>query len=130
MKNILRFKSVSVMQGVGFATVSALFMASCASVPAPTEQMTISRAAVTEATNAGSSEFAPTQLKTAMEKMGGAEQAMSEKNYVQARTLAEQAQVDAQLALATARAARAKKAADALHEDDRVLREEMNRKAK
>ncbi|NDU91452.1 MAG: DUF4398 domain-containing protein [Ferrovum sp.] len=118
------------MRGIGVMAASALFITACASVPAPTEQMTLSRAAVTEATNAGSSEYAPAQLKTAMDKMGAAEQAMSEKKYVQARNLAEQAQVDAQLALATARAAKEKKAADALHEDDRALREEMNRNAK
>lgn len=130
MKNILRIKSASAVQVAGLVAAGALFVASCASIPAPTEQMTISRAAVTEATNAGSSIYAPTQLKTAMEKMGGAEQALSEKNYEQARNLAEQAQVDAQLALAMARAAKAKKAAAALHEDNRVLREEMNRNAK
>jgi hypothetical protein len=130
MKNIMWLKSISVMQGAGLMAACALFVASCASIPAPTEQMASSRAAVAEATNAGSSEYAPAQLKAALEKMGGAEQAMSEKNYEQARSLAEQAQVDAQLALATARAAKARKAAAALHEDDRVLREEMNRNAK
>jgi PBP1b-binding outer membrane lipoprotein LpoB len=130
MKNILRIKSASAVQVAGLVAAGALFVASCASIPAPTEQMTSSRAAVAEATNAGSGEYAPRQLKTALEKMGGAEQAMTDKNYEQARSLAEQAQVDAQLALATTRAAKAKKAADALHEDDHVLREEMNRNAK
>ena len=130
MKNILRIKSASAVQVAGLVAVSALFVVSCASIPAPTEQMTSSKAAVAEATNAGSNEYAPRQLKSALEEMGGAEQAMTEKKYEQARSLAEQAQVDAQLALATTRAAKAKKAADALHEDDHVLREEMNRNAK
>lgn len=130
MKNILRIKSASAVQVAGLVAAGTLFVAGCVSIPAPTEQMTNSRAAVAEATNAGSSEYAQSQLKTALEKMGGAEQAMTDKNYEQARNLAEQAQVDAQLALATTRAAKAKKAADALHEDDHVLREEMNRNAK
>jgi hypothetical protein len=63
-----------------------------------------------------------------MEKMDGAERAMAEKKYDQARQLAEQAQVDAQLAEATARSAKAQKAADAVQEDSRVLRQEIDRK--
>jgi hypothetical protein len=92
--------------------------------------MAISRAAVSNASSAGGNEFAPLQLKSAMEKMDSAERAMAEKKYDQARQLAEQAQVDAQLAEATARSVKAQKAADALKEDSRVLREEIDRKTK
>jgi len=118
---------------VGVAVATAIFVAGCASTPttpAPTEQMAVSRAAVSNASSAGGNEFAPLQLKSAMEKMDGAERAMAEKNYVRARQLAEQAQVDAQLAEAMARSAKAQKAADALREDNRVLRKEIDRKAK
>lgn len=104
-------------------------MAGCASTPAPTAQMAVAKAAVVDANSAGGSEFAPLQLKSAMEKMAGAERAMVDKDYVLARQLAEQAQVDAQLAGATARTAKAKKAADAVQEDSRVLRQEINRKS-
>jgi hypothetical protein len=62
-----------------------------------------------------------------MNKMAGAEQAMAAEDYVLARQLAEQAQVDAQLAAATARSAKAQKAANALQEDNRVLRQEIDR---
>ncbi|MEQ1636317.1 MAG: DUF4398 domain-containing protein [Methylococcales bacterium] len=68
------------------------------------------------------------QLKSAMEKMDAAKQAMTAEDYVLARRLAEQAQVDAQLAAATARSAKAQKAASALQEDNRVLRQEIFRK--
>jgi hypothetical protein len=90
--------------------------------------MAVSRAAVSNASSAGGNEFAPIQLKFAMEKMAGAERAMADKDYVLARHLAEQAQVDAQLAGATARSAKAAKAADSLQEDSRVLRQEIDRK--
>lgn len=53
---------------------------------------------------------------------------MTAEDYVLARRLAEQAQVDAQLAAATARSAKAQKAASALQEDNRVLRQEIFRK--
>ena len=92
--------------------------------------MAISRAAVSNASSAGANEFAPLLLKSAMEKMDSAEQAMAEKKYVFARQLAEQAQVDAKLAEAAARSAKAQKAAAALQEDNRVLRQEIDSKTK
>jgi hypothetical protein len=55
---------------------------------------------------------------------------MSDNDYVRARQLAEQAQVDAQLAEATARSAKEQKSADALQESNRVLREEIERNTK
>ena len=128
MKNFYSLKS-NQMSRIGLTVAAAILMAGCASTPAPVEQIAASRAAVNAASSAGANEFAPLQLKSAMEKMGGAEHAMTEKNYLQARQLAEQAQVDAQLAEAKARSAKAQQAADALMEGSRVLRQEIDRKA-
>ena len=128
MKKFYSLKS-NQMSWIGLTVAAAILMAGCASTPAPVEQIAASRAAVNAASSAGANEFAPLQLKSAMEKMGGAEHAMTEKNYLQARQLAEQAQVDAQLAEAKARAAKAQQAADALKEGSRVLRQEIDRKA-
>jgi len=131
MKKFNRRKSYQ-MGRIGVAVAAAIFMTGCAStpsVPAPTEQMAVSRAAVNNASNAGSNEFAPVQLRSAMEKMDAAERAMGEKNYARARLLAEEALVDARLAETTARAAKAQKAAEAVQEDNRVLRKELDRKA-
>ena len=130
MKNFYHLRSYQMMHRIGIALAAAIFMAGCASIPAPTEQMAISRTAINNASSAGANELAPQQLKSAMEKMGAAEQAMREKDYVRARQLAEQAQVDAQLAEATARSAKEQKAADALQESNRVLREEIERNTK
>ncbi|NOU21028.1 MAG: DUF4398 domain-containing protein [Methyloglobulus sp.] len=114
---------------IGVTAASVILMAGCAGIPAPTEQMAVSRAAVSNAASAGGNEFAPLQLKSAMEKMDNAERAMTEENYLQARQLAEQAQADAQLATTTARSVKAQKAASALQEDNRVLRQEIDRNA-
>lgn len=114
------------------AIAAAVFMAGCAStppIPAPTEQMAVSRAAVSNASSAGGNEFAPIQLRSAMEKMDAAERAMGEKNYARAKLLAEEALVDAKLAETAARSAKAQKAADELQEGNRVLRKEIDRKA-
>ncbi len=111
-----------------FGAVAALLVAGCAGSP-PTEQMAVSKVAVSTANSAGGNEFAPLQLRSAMEKMDAAEKAMSEEDYPLARQLAEEAQVDAQLAATTARSAKAQKAASALQEDNRVLRKEIDRNA-
>lgn len=114
------------MHGIGVAT--AIFVAGCAGIPAPTEQIAVSKVAVTNASAAGGNEFAPIPLKAAMDKMDAAEQAMMQEDYLRAGQLAEQAQFDAQLASATARSIKAQKAASALQEDNRVLRQEIDRK--
>ena len=127
-KKMKKFSSLS--HRIFLTGLLAFLMLGCATTPPPTEQMAISRAAVSNASSAGGNEFAPLLLKSAMEKMDAAERAMAEKNYVTARKLAEQAQVDAQLAGSMARSAKAQKAADAVREDNRVLREELDRKSK
>lgn len=108
---------------------AVIFMAGCASTPAPTQQIAAANTAITSANSAGGNEFAPVELKSAIDKLAAAERAMSEKDYELAKQLAEQAQVDAQLASAKASSAKAKKAADALQDSSRVLRQEINRQA-
>lgn len=127
MKKFYDFNPYQMRRRTGIAVAVAVFTAGCAGIPAPTEQMAVSKAAISNATGAGGNEFAPLPLKSAMDKMDSATKAMTEENYVLARQLAEQAQVDAQLAGATARSAKAKKAASALQEGNRVLRQEIDR---
>jgi septal ring factor EnvC (AmiA/AmiB activator) len=107
--------------------VAASIMAGCASIPAPTGQLAVSKAAVTSATRAGGNEFAPLELKSAVDKMQGAEQAMAANNFPLAKQLAEEAQVDANLAETKTDLAKTQKAVDDSLESNRVLREEINR---
>ncbi len=99
----------------------------CSGIPAPKEQIAVSKAAVNSASSAGGTQFAPVPLRLAMEKLDAAERAMVNKEYLTAQRLAEQAQVDAQLAAATARSIKAQNAARELQEDNRVLRKEIDR---
>lgn len=128
MKNFNSLSSTKTLRNIGIMAVTALFISGCAGNP-PTEQMAVSKVAISNATSAGSNEFAPLALRSAMEKMDAAERAMAAEDYILARQLAEQSQVDAQLALATARSTKAQKAASALQEGNRVLRKEIDRKA-
>jgi len=92
------------------ATATLGLIAGCASTPAPTEQMALSRAALDTALSVGGNEHAPLQLQAAMNKMDAAEKALAKEDYAEARKLAEQAEVDAKLASAMARSAKAQKA--------------------
>jgi len=127
MKTITRPASKHAMSGIGIALAAAVLIAGCASAPAPVIQMAVSRAAVSNANSSGANEFAPVQYKSATDKMNAAEQAMTAENFALALELAEQAEVDAKLATATARSVKAQKAADAVQEDSRVLHKEIDR---
>lgn len=126
MKTASKHPWYRAMVWAGCATV---FVAGCASIPAPTEQIAVSKAAVANAVNAGAPELAPLEMKTARDKLDRANLALVANDNDRARQLAEQAEVDAKLAEVTAHSVKAQKAAAVSSEDTRVLREELNRKS-
>ena len=109
---------------------STLFLAACASTPPPTEQVAVATAAVAHAAAAGAAELAPTEMRTASEKLDMAKAAVTAKNYDRAQSLAQEAQADASLAEAKSLSIKARKAAQAVNEDNSALREELDRKSK
>jgi septal ring factor EnvC (AmiA/AmiB activator) len=109
-------------------TAAVLLLAACATTPPPTEQMAVSNAALAHAISAGSVEFAPAEMAMARDKMQRANAALAAKDNDTALAMAQQAQLDAQLAEAKAESAKARKSSDALSEAARALREEMARK--
>jgi hypothetical protein len=117
-------------QNILITVIAVILISACASVPPPTEQVAISNEVVKNANSSDANKFAPLQLKSANEKMKAANDAMRDKKYELARQLSEQAQVDAQLAIEMERSAKAQKAADAIQEDNRVLRQEIDRSTK
>jgi hypothetical protein len=112
---------------IGFVSIA---IGGCASVPAPTEQMAVSKSAIANAASAGGGEYASVEMRSAQDKMDRANVAMKKEDYEAARWLAEEAQVDARLAEKKAQSAKAQKAALVMSDDIRVLREEINRKSK
>lgn len=123
-------KDLSTTLAAAAVACAAAIAAGCAGVPAPTEQMAVSRSAVANAVSAGGTEYAPVEMRTAQEKMDRANRAMDKEDYAIARVLAEEAQADARLAEKKAQSAKAEKAAGVTQEDTRVLRDEMNRGTK
>lgn len=109
-------------------SASAVMAVGCSSLKTPaTADVAVSKAAVENAVGAGAVEYAPAELTAARSKMTLANKAMADKDYKLARELAAQAQADAKLAQAKATSAKAQAAADALQEDIRVLRIELER---
>ena len=78
MKKIYHPRSYQKLYSFGIGVTALIFIAGCAGIP-PTEQMAVSKVAVSNASSAGGNEFAPLELKSAMDKMDAAEQAMAEK---------------------------------------------------
>lgn len=115
--------ALTVLFGIAVALTAA-----CSSLKTPaTADVAVSKAAVENATGAGAAEFAPAEMRSAREKIALANKAMAAKDYKLAIDLANQAQADAKLAQGKASSAKAQMASDALQDDIRVLREELDR---
>lgn len=115
----------------GLCIGGAVLMTGCSSMKTPaTASVAVSQAAVENASGAGGAEFAPVEMSAAREKMAAANRAMASKDYKLANELALQAQADAKLAQGKAGSAKSQTAADALQDDIRVLRDELERTSK
>jgi len=100
----------------------------CSSLKTPaTADVAVSKQAVDNAASAGGTEYAPAEMNSAREKLARANKALADKDYKLAGDLALQAQADAKLAQSKASSSKAQAAADALQDDIRVLREELDR---
>jgi len=95
--------------------------------PPPTAELSASRTAINQAEEAGASEHAPVELRRARQKLEQSQTASDRGDNLQARILAEQAEVDARLAEATARANRQQESVDALRGSIEALRQEIER---
>lgn len=89
----------------------ALALAACAGAPPPNQQLWLATEAVARAMAAGGAQYAPLEMGLARDKLHRATVAVTIKDHDTARTLAEQAQGDAQLAEAKAGSAKARQAA-------------------
>jgi hypothetical protein len=110
----------------GAAVLALTACASSQRAPAAAD-VAVSRNAVENAVGAGASELAPAEITAARAKMMRANAALAARDYKLARDLAVQAQADAKLAQSKANSAKANAASEALNEDLRVLRQEVDR---
>lgn len=82
----------------------ALSIVACASAPMPVDKLAVAKTAVERAEQAQAAQFAQVELTTARNKLTAAQAAADKRDADVAARLADQADVDAQLAEATARA--------------------------
>lgn len=105
---------------------TAAVLAGCGSAPVPREQLAVSQAAIQAAQTAGATEMAPVELQRAQEKYAMAVAAAKERQFVVARKLAEEADVDAQVARTKAQAERSRRAADEVRAGLKTLQQQLN----
>jgi hypothetical protein len=91
-----------------------LVLAACASVPAPLQELAEAERAVQTAADADAMTLAPAEFEKARGKLEAAKAALAAQQHVQARQLAEQSFVDAELAAITARTVTAERLAAAI----------------
>jgi non-homologous end joining protein Ku len=117
----------SLGQWVGVLLIcGALGLAGCAGKP-PTETLSQAELAVQQASKATASQYAPLELQLASEQLDNAKKAMDDEEYDDARRLADQALVNAQLAEAKAGAEKTRQAAAELRKSIETLRAELQR---
>ncbi len=100
-------------------------LAGCATAPPPLTELADARAEVDRARAAGADASAPVELRFAEDKLSAAQAASEKRDYAVAGSLATQARVDAELASAKARAARARSAVREKTDDNARLRREL-----
>jgi hypothetical protein len=106
---------------------AAIFVAGCSSVPEPVAELASARTAVRSVQDTDARSMAPVLLDRAKTKLDRAEAAMANKQYDEARRLAEESLADAQLARAKSDAMLAQRNADELEASIKVLRSEIDR---
>jgi hypothetical protein len=114
-------------QGAGLCVALALGVAGCASTPIPNEKIAVAKSSVARAEQSGAPEYAPVEMAAARDKLARAEKAAADKDAQPATQLAEQANVDAQLAEATAQEHKSHKAATEFDASMQALRQESLR---
>jgi hypothetical protein len=88
----------------GFLCAMAFGIVACASTPMPVEKLAVAKSSIDRAEQAQAAQFAQVELGSARNKYAAAQAAADKKDADVAARLADQADVDAQLAEATARA--------------------------
>jgi hypothetical protein len=115
------------LKSAALGAIIAMAAAGCATSPVPDERIAVAKASVQRAEQAGAPEMAPVELAEARDKLTRAEKAAANRDAQPATDLAEQANVDAQLAEATAQEKKSHQAAMELDASLQALRQESLR---
>jgi hypothetical protein len=106
------------------AAGALILLGGCAGDP-PTTQLALARSAVQDASRDGAAQRAPEQFALAQDKLARAEAANRSEDYTAARRLAEEAEADAHVASAAARATAAQTALDTVQQRNATLQQQL-----
>jgi hypothetical protein len=123
----MNMKSLTPIKRVAACAAALVALAACAGNPVADEKIAVAKASVARAEGSGAPELAPVELAAAQDKLARAEKANTARDIQPATQLAEQANVDAELAEATAQQQRSHKAAVEFDTSMETLRQESMR---
>jgi septal ring factor EnvC (AmiA/AmiB activator) len=103
--------------------IVAFGIVACAATPMPVDKLAVARSSVERAEQAQAAQFAQVELNSARNKLAAAQAAADKRDAEKASRMADQAEVDAQLAEFTARA---KQQEQLVNEMDASLRDLRN----
>jgi hypothetical protein len=113
---------------VAAAAAGFLALAACASTPQPpTQALQAAESAIADAEQARVADYASAELREAREKLAAARTAVLSEQMVEARYLADESRVHADLASAQAEELKAKAVNDEMQTSIDTLKEEMRR---
>jgi len=128
MKGMVMFSPLSSLRkSVASLAAAALCLSACASSPVADEKIAVAKASIQRAEQSGAPQAAPVELATARDKIARAETANTKHDTKPAAMLAEQANLDAQVAEAAAQQQLSHKAALEFDASMQALRQESTR---
>jgi len=123
----MRMKISKLTRGAAAIAATLVVLAACSSNPVANEKIAVAKASVQRAEASGAPEYAPVELATARDELAHAEKKSADGNLQPATMLAEKANIDAELAEATAQQQRSHKAAMEFDTSMRTLQQETTR---
>jgi alpha-D-ribose 1-methylphosphonate 5-triphosphate synthase subunit PhnG len=118
---------LNALKSAALGAVLLAAAAGCATSPVPDEKIAVAKASVQRAEQSGAPELAPVEMAQARDKLARAQTAAADRNLQPATELAEQADLDAQVAEATAQEKKSQQAAQQLEASLQALRQESLR---
>jgi len=123
----MRIQILKLTRGVPAIAAMLVVLAACTSNPVADEKIAVAKASVQRAEVSGAPEYAPVELAAAREELARAEKENADRDLQPATRLAEKANIDAQLAEATAQEQRSHKAAMEFDASMNTLQQETTR---
>ena len=117
----------SKISALGGVCMGALALAACAASPAADQKIAVANASVQRAEQSGAAQAAPVEFAAARDKLTRAQRANAAHDGQPAMALADQAEIDAQVAEATAQQQKSHKAAMEFDASMNALRNETQR---